>query len=325
MTFLKTLKEFITERHIPVLGTVKFKDKFLTSTNLDLSIHVYAPKLAASLRDDTLYHPLSIENGLYDIESPVPAADFPELKLKGAAIAWATFDQRSIDSLEWADIAASDCETRKYLNGLYFDPKGDIVGTDGHRLHTFAHKIEYAECVGKDDRRGFMVHRETIRAILLLLKETNLNSFKIEFFQNEKARIQIGEHYIISKLLDGTFPNWRKVIPEHKKKTIFDVAQWRVIYKEASILREISGHPAELSLGVNNQNFLASFETLIDSVGLKTWVTESDFNVNIVLDAKYAKDLISGDCLYGGSNDPVVIKSGRNEFKKTAVIMPLRT
>ena len=77
MAHLKTLCKVPEKRNtIPVLKLAKFKDGYLTATDMDFWFHVNASDMAPRLKNDTLYDPLSLKNELFDIESDLPDRDW---------------------------------------------------------------------------------------------------------------------------------------------------------------------------------------------------------------------------------------------------------
>jgi len=110
--------------------------------------------------------------------------------------------------------AISSEETRYFLNGVYFQKKIfdnqsllSVVATDGHRLA----KVDFEYEANSQDISGVIIPKKTVNELYKLLVDyngpikINLNSNKIVFFINESI--------LISKLIDGNFPDYRKVIP----------------------------------------------------------------------------------------------------------------
>lgn len=324
MAHLKTLIKLPPKRNtIPVLGLVKFENGFLTATDIDFYLHVKAEDMAHRLKDKTLYDPLSLANELFDIESDIPATDFPEMGTKGEVAATVTMDKDFIPLLEWVLKAASTEAARYYLNGVYFDPEGQVVATDGHRLHCFEHKLKHT-AKAKKDQKGYIIPRTDLRLALSLLKETNIDKFDITFYDNARADFHIGDHLLESKLIDGTFPAWRRAVPKHRKKTKLNPEEWKNIVKDAMLLKRISGidklsKPIAVSITAGE----ATFKTYIESQPFKTWKISTDTKVTIGFNAKYAAAQMPGDCYYGDTTDPIVIK-GSGVVPTLGILMPMR-
>ncbi len=117
--------------------------------------------------------------------------------------------------------AISTEETRYYLNGIYLHPaKGDAgemlraVATDGHRLA----RVETELPPGASGMPGVIVPRKTIAEVRKLLDEAGE---EVEIALSE-TRIQftVGTVMLTSKLIDGTFPEYERVIPRDNDKIL---------------------------------------------------------------------------------------------------------
>ena len=117
--------------------------------------------------------------------------------------------------------AISNEETRYFLNGLYFNIRKEaksncitLVGTDGHRLS----KVDYLNDNIPEENMGVIIPKKTINELSKLLSEftgeidINLSSNKIVFFINDSI--------LISKLIDGNFPDYKRVIPIENKNIL---------------------------------------------------------------------------------------------------------
>ncbi len=117
--------------------------------------------------------------------------------------------------------AISNEETRYFLNGLYFNISKEnksnivtLVGTDGHRLAKFSHDIE-----GEIDQiSGVIIPKKTIYELSKLLSDTD-QSIDISISAS-KISFTIGNIKFISKLIDGSFPDYKRVIPKDNKNIL---------------------------------------------------------------------------------------------------------
>jgi len=98
--------------------------------------------------------------------------------------------------LKAALICASTEQARYYLNGVYVDPKGFLVSTDGHRL--FCGKIDVADVAPFD---GWIIPRDAVKRAL--------TGFKADLIGISPAHV--GD--IACRSVDGSFPDWRRVVP----------------------------------------------------------------------------------------------------------------
>ena len=117
--------------------------------------------------------------------------------------------------------AISNEETRYFLNGIYFHKKRpenedflSLVATDGHRLA----KIDFAYTNSLTDLPGVIIPKKTINELCKLLSDCN-NSIKINLDPN-KIIFYIDKTVLISKLIDGNFPDYQRVIPKNNNKFV---------------------------------------------------------------------------------------------------------
>src|SRR5204863_272919 len=119
--------------------------------------------------------------------------------------------------------AISTEETRYYLNGIYLHatksnevPVVRAVATDGHRLA----RVEMTAPEGAAGMPGIIVPRKTVLELRKLVEE---GEDEVQVALGEtKIRCAIGEAALTSKLIDGTFPDYDRVIPVNNDK-ILDV------------------------------------------------------------------------------------------------------
>lgn len=98
--------------------------------------------------------------------------------------------------LKAALICASTEKVRYYLNGVYVDPKGFLVATDGHRL--FCGKIDLTDVAAFD---GWIIPRDAIKRALTGYKQATI----------EISPTRVGD--ITTQPIDGTYPDWQRIIP----------------------------------------------------------------------------------------------------------------
>ena len=128
-------------------------------------------------------------------------------------------DLRSL--IDRSRFAISTEETRYYLNGIYLhvaEDKGGghlrAVATDGHRLA----RVEMEVPKGAGGMPGVIVPRKTVLELRKLVEESE-EEVQISLSET-KIRIAIGEAALTSKLIDGTFPDYDRVIPSNNDKIL---------------------------------------------------------------------------------------------------------
>lgn len=180
----------------------------------------------------------------------LPESDFPDLaagemthtfKLPAADL------KRLIDKTQFA---ISTEETRYYLNGIYLHIAGSgktatlrAVATDGHRL---------AQCDlplpdGAAGMPGVIVPRKTVNEVQRLV-ENGEGEVAIELSAG-KIRLTIGDVVLTSKLIDGTFPDYARVIPlNNDKDLVVDKKDFEAAVDRVSTVASERGRAVKLSL-----------------------------------------------------------------------------
>lgn len=118
--------------------------------------------------------------------------------------------------------AVSTEETRYYLNGVYMHAKTDgntnvlrVVATDGHRLAC----VETPLPQGAESLNGVIIPRKTINEIRKLLDDCNVENVIVSMSEN-KVRFTLEDVTLTSKLIDGTYPDYERVIPTDNDKSL---------------------------------------------------------------------------------------------------------
>jgi DNA polymerase III subunit beta len=117
-------------------------------------------------------------------------------------------------------ISISSDDTRHYLNGIYFhlteeDNKSYLTGvaTDSHRLSSSSIEVEKGSSID-----SLILPKKTVFQLCNLLQETN----EKVLMQTSETKIQfkIGKIKLISKIIDGKFPDYKKVVPTNNDKVL---------------------------------------------------------------------------------------------------------
>jgi DNA polymerase-3 subunit beta len=180
----------------------------------------------------------------------LPDTDFPKLdagemthKFKLAA----TDLKRLIDKTQFA---ISTEETRYYLNGIYLHTAGAAktptlraVATDGHRLA----QVELKAPDGAQGMPGVIVSRKTVGEVQRLIENSEAE-VAIELSQNI-IRFTLGDVVLTSKLIDGTFPDYSRVIPTgNDKELVVDKKEFEQAVDRVSTVSSERGRAVKLSL-----------------------------------------------------------------------------
>jgi DNA polymerase III subunit beta len=180
----------------------------------------------------------------------LPESDFPDLaagemthsfKLAAADL------KRLIDKTQFA---ISTEETRYYLNGIYLHTAGTAkaatlraVATDGHRLA----QVELPLPEGAAGMPGIIVPRKTVGEVQRLI-ETGEGEVAIELSAG-KIRFSLGDVVLTSKLIDGTFPDYARVIPANNDKSLtVDKKDFEAAVDRVSTVSSERGRAVKLSI-----------------------------------------------------------------------------
>lgn len=152
--------------------------------------------------------------------STLPAADFPiseELENHHEHLEFA-LSQKGLRSLiESTNFAMAQQDVRSYLNGMLWElSQGSLraVATDGHRL-----ALNVKEANVTIDNNQIIVPRKAIYELSRLLSEEENDSLTI-FLTKNQLKVHMQDYTFTSKLIDGTYPNYDRVIPKSGDKML---------------------------------------------------------------------------------------------------------
>jgi DNA polymerase-3 subunit beta len=204
---------------------------------------------------------LKLRAGRFNTDLAVlPVEDFPAMTDGKLPFGFALPAGQLRELIDRTRFAISTEETRYYLNGIFLHatdsagaPVLRAVATDGHRLA----RIEEPLPEGAAGMPGVIVPRKTVNEVRKLAEETQ-DEISIRLSET-KIRFEIGTVQLTSKLIDGTFPEYDRVIPRGNDKVLrvskkeFAEAVGRV----AAISSERS-RPVKLSIDRNHLLLSAS-------------------------------------------------------------------
>jgi DNA polymerase III subunit beta len=254
------------------------------------------------------------------------AEDFPRLAKPAGESAKFEMEQKALRRLlALVQYAMAQQDIRYYLNGLLMvveDGSLKLVATDGHRLAYAALKLG-----AQLPRQEVIVPRKTVLELGKLLADSDA-PVKIEIAATQAA-FSFGSIDLVSKLIDGKFPDYTRVIPTgHKNRLQLEREPLRQALLRAAILsnekfRGVRWVLADGSLKIVSSN--AEQEEAHEELDVKYAGDALDigFNVNYLLDVL---NNVSGDaieCAFGDSASSALITYGsEKDFKY--VVMPMR-
>jgi DNA polymerase III subunit beta len=256
--------------------------------------------------------------------------DFPDLAAGDLThrFALAAADIRRL--IEKTQFAISTEETRYYLNGIYLhvlDVGGHTmlraVATDGHRLA----RIEIPAPPGANGLPGVIIPRKCVAELQKLVEDGELE-IRIEMSAT-KIRCSFGPVVLTSKLIDGTFPDYARVIPLGNDKRLvverdaFAAAVDRVstISSERGRAVKLSIADGKLTLSVNNPDSGSATEEL--EVDYDSAPIEIGFNARYLLDITAQLDSDTALLKLADPGSPTLLQD-RDGASALYVLMPMR-
>lgn len=243
-----------------------------------------------------------------------------------------TFSIESADlrrTLSKALFAVSTEETRQYLNGVYMhvakngeEPTLRFVSTDGHRLA----RLEFSLPEGAADLAGVIIPRRTVIELRRLADTCETFKFTIN---EKKLQAEAGDVVFTSKLIDGTFPDYERVIPADNKKEM-DVSRQALMQAVDRV--SILSHEKSRSIkfGVHKDSLMISANNPDQENALEEVRVEYDNDdLDVGFNAKYLSEIgthIEGEDMlfyFKDSTSPVIVKDPE-DTTSLFVVMPMR-
>ena len=260
----------------------------------------------------------------------LPQSDFPELSA-GSFSHIFRIDSAALRGLiEKTQFAISTEETRYYLNGIYFhtiESGGKLklrsVATDGHRLA----RAEMDAPAGSEGMPGIIIPRKTVSELQKLVDDPDV-AVTTEV-SDTKIRFTIGSVVLTSKLIDGTFPDYQRVIPSGNDKAMtidrqtFAAAVDRVstISSERGRAVKLSIADGQLTLAVTNPDSGSATEEL--AADYSSDPIEIGFNARYLLDVAAQLSGSEARFMLADAGSPTLIQDTADEHA-LYVLMPMR-
>ena len=173
--------------------------------------------------------------------SCIGVEDFPVISGDKLPTNFVMVKEELKDVIDRTKFAVSTEETRYYLNGVYMHAKNEgeakvlrVVATDGHRLAC----VESPLPDGAENMVGVIIPRKTIGEVRKLLDDTTAENIAIAMSEN-KIRFTMEDITLTSKLIDGTYPDYERVIPTDNDKVLeLDVKALAAAVDRVSVVAE---------------------------------------------------------------------------------------
>lgn len=261
--------------------------------------------------------------------STLPASDFPATDAPSDELTFSLPQLELKQLIELTQFAMAQQDVRYYLNGLLLEIAPEhlrAVATDGHRLA--AADMAMKTPVSGDVRQIILPRKGVLELMRLLGNEEKDATITVG---SNAFRLTVGHSQLTSKLIDGRFPDYERVIPtleSNEKQVVVDRDSFTGCLASASVLSNdkyravrLSLAPSVLTVVANNpEQEEAEVQLEVDYSGESL---EIGFNVHYMIQAL---NVLPGDqvrlCLTDSSSSCLVLAEGREDCRY--VVMPMR-
>ena len=229
--------------------------------------------------------------------------------------------------LDETSFAMASQDVRYYLNGLLLEREDNIlraVATDGHRLALGSLTTD----TSVSEKSSIIVPRKAILELGRLLNDSDDNVTIA--FSNQQIKVELPDLHFTSKLIDGQFPNYERVLPLGGDKVVIaDRDQLKQALSRAAILSSdkhrsvrINLEPGLIKATVINQEQESAEEEI--SVEYQGSSLEIAFNNAYLLDLLNAIPDEKVKMVFSDDNSSVLISPANEKFERQYVVMPMR-
>lgn len=330
------LKLTATDLDIEVIETVKAD--VATDGKTTVLAHVFndivrklpdGAQIELSLGDDGARMTLASGPANFVLQA-LPPDDFPDVSAGEMTHSFSLPAAEMKRLIEKTRFAISTEETRYYLNGIYLHvPEGDAgdtlraVATDGHRLA----QVDAPLPEGAGGMPGIIVPRKTVHEIFRLIEGSG-DGVRIEL-SSSKIRFIAGDVILTSKLIDGTFPDYGRVIPEGNDKALrVSKVDFASAVDRVSTLSSDKGRAVKLKLSdgklvlsVNNPDSGSATEEL--AVEFKDDELEIGFNARYLMDIAGQLESDTAQFMLADPGSPTIVCDD-GDASALYVLMPMR-
>ncbi len=256
----------------------------------------------------------------------LPAEDFPLVQESASFGPTFSVPQKTLKGLmNQVAFAMAVQDIRYYLNGILFVAEGQqlsLVATDGHRLAFASATLDV-----QVPKQEVILPRKTVIELQRLLSDADATIDMC--FANNQAKFSFGAMEFVTKLVEGKFPDYNRVIPKnHKNSVTLGRAPLLASLQRTAIMTSdkfkgvrLSVAPGLLRVASNN----AEQEEAVDELDIDYSGDSIDigFNVTYLIDAlaSMGQDMVKVDLADGNSSALLTIP-GNDSFKY--VVMPMR-
>jgi len=254
------------------------------------------------------------------------ASDYPRINVAQDKLQSISLPQRDFRSLlKLAEFAMAQQDIRYYLNGLLLvvdNGSLQAVATDGHRLSWASLAID-----GDHARAEVILPRKTVLELSKLL-EDNDTPVTIDILPNQ-SRFRFSNVELVSKVVDGKFPDYNRVIPTgHTNRIELDRATLLSALQRAAILSNEKFRGVRLVLGDDQLKIICTNSEQEEAeeqlpVGYSGELIDIGFNITYLLDVLANVSVEKVNFAFGDANSSALVTlPERADYKY--VVMPMR-
>jgi len=340
---------------LPILGNILLRTDgnrlLIAATNLEIAITQYIgakvikpgsitvpaklitefisnlPKESIDLK--VVNNNLHIKSGNYtSIINGVIADDFPELPTinEDSSINYSIKTEEFKQAISQTIITTSNDSTRPVLTGVFWHShEGNLVlaATDGYRLSERTLTKTTSEL-------SAIIPTQTLQEVIRSITDETTN---IEIlFDETQVRFRINEIEVISRLIDGNFPDYRQLIPKENNTLIsINKSDFIRITKIAGLFARESG--GSITITADKQKSNISIHSIASQLGENTSEASADITNDgqITLNSRYLNEALSvldGEKVefgFNGKLSPCVLRSVSKDNNYYHIIMPLKS
>jgi DNA polymerase-3 subunit beta len=256
----------------------------------------------------------------------LPAADYPVMSKTQGQSTLVTLPQRQLkELLKQVEFAMAQQDIRYYLNGLLFEVNANrlnVVGTDGHRL-----SFTSTELKQNYEKQEVILPRKTVIELIKLLDDSEEDA-QIEL-SNAQVNFSFGSIKLISKVIDGKFPDYNRVIPTgHQNMFSTDRLGVLLAMQRASILSNEKYRGIRMVLSNNNLKLISTNSDQEEAeeeleIAYQGAALDIGFNVTYLIDVLNNANSEQVTFSFADANSSCLITLPNNPQYKY-VVMPMR-
>ena len=257
----------------------------------------------------------------------LPVEDFPAFNVSDLPVHFTLTTADLRHQIDTTRFAISNEETRYYLNGIFFHKSDNgslaAVATDGHRLALAQMDMPQ----GANGMPEIILPRKAVGELRKLLDDEE-GEVSVSLSET-RAEFAFGQVRLTSKLIDGSFPDYTRVIPKGNDKILsVDTGLFSAAVDRVSTISSEKSRAVKLSLSTNLLTLSASTPEASSAVE-EIEVSYNGEDLDIGFNARYLLEIaqqVEGDVMQLALSDPgsPSLISTSDDDQNLFVLMPMR-